>query len=182
MASPSPYMYHVEDESLFAMDKVIEITCDEALCIRWSMSMGLIDKEKLWPQCHGPMRLASTRKRLRGCRHQAAELAGASERTAYEYFAYCRSTCLKELLRAKIGGDGEVVEISDTSLAKKRKYNRGRHYEEFWLFGGVERGTGRWFGRIVYNKRTKETPLPIMKRFIKPRTHIMSDMFATYVR
>ncbi|ETL31410.1 hypothetical protein L916_15810, partial [Phytophthora nicotianae] len=66
-------------------------------------------------------------------------------------------------------------------LAKKRKYNRGKHYQEFWLFGGVERVTGRWFGRVVYDKRTKDTLLPIIKQFIKPRTKIMSDMFATYV-
>ncbi|KAE8910603.1 hypothetical protein PF005_g1515 [Phytophthora fragariae] len=44
MASPSSFMYHVEDESLIAMDKVMEITCDEALCITWCMSVGLIDK------------------------------------------------------------------------------------------------------------------------------------------
>ncbi|KAE9039475.1 hypothetical protein PR003_g2173 [Phytophthora rubi] len=83
----------------------------------------------------------------------AAEQASTSSRTAHEYFAYCRSTCSKELLKAdfKIGGDGQVVEIDETSLAKKRTYNRGRHYEGIWLFGGVERGTGPWFGRVVYD-------------------------------
>ncbi|ETL43693.1 hypothetical protein L916_05863 [Phytophthora nicotianae] len=30
MATPSPYQYHVDDASLFAIDKVMEITCDEA--------------------------------------------------------------------------------------------------------------------------------------------------------
>lgn len=61
------------------------------------------------------------------------------------------------------------VEIDETSFAKKRKYNRGRYYQAFWLFGGVERTTGRSFGRIVYDKRTKESFLPIIKKFIEPR-------------
>ncbi|OWZ10964.1 hypothetical protein PHMEG_00016087, partial [Phytophthora megakarya] len=51
-------------------------------------------------------------------------------------------------------------------------------YEEFWLFGGVKRGL---FGRMAYNKRSKATLLSIIKRSIKRRTHIMSDMFATCV-
>eukprot|EP00644_Phytophthora_capsici_P004824 jgi/Phyca11/12594/fgenesh1_pg.PHYCAscaffold_1_\ len=94
--------------------------------------------------------------------------------------ASCVTWCM-ELWKAefKIGGEGHIVEIDETSLAKKRKYNRGRVYQEYWLFGGVERGTGRWFGRIVYDKRAKETLLPIIKRFIKPRTKILSEMFAT---
>ncbi|EEY70516.1 uncharacterized protein PITG_23305 [Phytophthora infestans T30-4] len=89
---------------------------------------------------------------------QAMEMAEASERTVRDCYAYCRGTCSKELLKTelKIGGDGHIVEIDETSLAKKRKYNRGRHYQEYWLFGGVESGAGR-------------------------STKIMSDLFATYV-
>ncbi|KAJ8530380.1 hypothetical protein ON010_g14534 [Phytophthora cinnamomi] len=74
-----------------------------------------------------------------------------------------------------------LSKLNETSLAKKQKYHRGRRHEEFWRFGGVERGTGHWFGRVVYNTRTKATLLPLIKKFIKPRTLILSDMFATYV-
>lgn len=63
----------------------------------------------------------------------------------------------------RIGGEGHLVEIDETNLAKKQKYHRGRHYEEFCFFGGVERETGSWFGRVVYDKRTKETLLFIIK-------------------
>ncbi|KAG6587193.1 uncharacterized protein IUM83_02697 [Phytophthora cinnamomi] len=61
---------------------------------------------------------------------QASELADVCERTVRDWYAYCRSTCSKELLKAefKIGGEGHIVEIDATSLAKKRKYNRGRCY------------------------------------------------------
>ncbi|KAK1929632.1 putative transposase-like protein [Phytophthora citrophthora] len=112
----------------------------------------------------------------------AIEMAEVSECTVRDLYMSCRSTCSKELLQAdfKIGGEGRIVEIDETSLAKKRKCNGGRYYHKYWLFGGVERVSGRWFGRVVY-KRTKATLLPIIKWFIKPRTNIMSNMFATYV-
>ncbi|ETP35698.1 hypothetical protein F442_16217 [Phytophthora nicotianae P10297] len=224
--SPSPYQYHLSDKTLFAVTKVMEVTCDEETCARWCMEVELIDKIKLCPQCNGPMKPSLKRLRWRCYRRinhkegkevtrsmlsssffseakvglhravrlllawcmqlphdQAGKLADVCARTVHTWYAFCRSTCSKELLKAefKIGGDGHIVEIDETSLAKKRKYNRGKHYQEFWLFGGVERVTGRWFGRVVYDKRTKDTLLPIIKQFIKPRTKIMSDMFATYV-
>ncbi|ETO70930.1 hypothetical protein F444_12675 [Phytophthora nicotianae P1976] len=114
---------------------------------------------------------------------QAAHMAKVSENTASAWYAACRVLCSKDLLSGefKIGGEGHIVEIDETSLKKKSKYGRGRTYQEFWLFGGVDRTTGRWFGRIVYDKRTKATLLPIIKQFIRPRTRIHSDMFASYV-
>ncbi|ETP14255.1 hypothetical protein F441_10796 [Phytophthora nicotianae CJ01A1] len=202
--SPSPYQYHLSDETLFAVTKVMEVTCDEETCARWCMEVELIDKIKLCPQCNDPMKPSFKRLRwhcyrrinheegkevtrsmlsssffseakvglhravrllLAWCMQlphdQAGELADVCARTVHTWYAFCRSTCSKELLKAefKIGGDGHIVEIDETSLAKKR----------------------RWFGRVVYDKRTKDTLLPIIKQFIKPRTKIMSDMFATYL-
>ncbi|ETO58852.1 hypothetical protein, variant 7 [Phytophthora nicotianae P1976] len=74
-----------------------------------------------------------------------------------------------------------TVEIDQTSLAKKRMYNRGCCCQECWLFGGIERRTGFTVGRIVYDKRTKQAVLPIITTFIKSRTKIMSDIVTTYV-
>ncbi|ETI50234.1 hypothetical protein PPTG_20906, partial [Phytophthora nicotianae INRA-310] len=67
---PSPYQYHVDDTSLFAIDKVMEDTCDEARCVDWCMQVGLIDKEKTCPPCTLPMRLSLVRKRWRCCRRK----------------------------------------------------------------------------------------------------------------
>ncbi|EGZ27725.1 hypothetical protein PHYSODRAFT_261596 [Phytophthora sojae] len=203
MSTASPYQYHLDDESLFAMDTVLKVTSEQALCVEWCIVVGLIDREKCCPKCQLLMRRAPTRKRWRCCRRtQHADGKEASRGLLTDSFfnesklQLCSTVRLllgwamrlpqeqaaewAELLRSefKIGGDGMVVEIDETSLSKKRKYNQGRHYEEFWLFGGVDRGTGRWFGRVV---RTKAMLLPIIKRFIEHRTHIMSDMFATYV-
>ncbi|ETL84672.1 hypothetical protein L917_15605, partial [Phytophthora nicotianae] len=35
--SPSPYQYHLSDKTLFAVTKVMEVTCDEETCARWCM-------------------------------------------------------------------------------------------------------------------------------------------------
>ncbi|ETL91566.1 hypothetical protein L917_09894 [Phytophthora nicotianae] len=89
---------------------------------------------------------------------QAAHMAEVSENTVSERYAAWQ-----------IGGEGHIVETNETSLKKKSTYGRGRHYKEFWLFGGVDRTTGQWLGRIVFHKRTKATLLSIIKHFIKPR-------------
>eukprot|EP00644_Phytophthora_capsici_P013634 jgi/Phyca11/549627/estExt2_Genewise1Plus.C_PHYCAscaffold_330170 len=96
---------------------------------------------------------------MRAPQPQAAHMAKVSENTVSAWNAACRVLCSKELLvqgKFAIGGEGYIVEIDETSLKKKSKYGRGRTYQEFWLFGGVGRTTGRW-------------------------TRIHSDMFASYV-
>ncbi|KAH9136670.1 hypothetical protein AeRB84_018301, partial [Aphanomyces euteiches] len=95
----------------------------------------------------------------------------------------CRDICSDELVKcnAMVGGEGCIVEIDETSIKKKSKYNPGRHYDDCWLFGGVDRATGKWFGRLVFNDRSKETLSTIIKQHIKPGTLIISDKFSSYV-
>ncbi|KAL3657973.1 hypothetical protein V7S43_017022 [Phytophthora oleae] len=105
----TPFQYHQCDESAFTVGRVMEVTCDEAACALWCMEVGLIDKAKLCPLCNSSMKLSFARKRWRCCR-RAQHAEG------------------KKIL---IGGDGHIVAIDETSLAKKRKYNRGRYYQEY---------------------------------------------------
>ncbi|KAJ8930186.1 hypothetical protein NQ314_017050 [Rhamnusium bicolor] len=43
-----------------------------------------------------------------------------------------------------IGGEGKIVEIDETKIGK-RKYNKGRYLEGQWVFGGIERGSRKFF-------------------------------------
>ncbi|KAF0775928.1 hypothetical protein AaE_000370, partial [Aphanomyces astaci] len=74
-----------------------------------------------------------------------------------------------------------VLEIDETSLKKKSKYNRGTRHPECWLFGGVDRATKKWFGVLTYEDRTKPVLSALIGKHIRPGTLIMSDKFGSYV-
>jgi transposase-like protein len=48
-----------------------------------------------------------------------------------------------------------------------------------WVFGGVERGTGKCFLVVVQN-RTPSTLLEVIKEWILPETTIISDCWKAY--
>ncbi|ETP36925.1 hypothetical protein F442_15225 [Phytophthora nicotianae P10297] len=191
--------YNLQQLRHFDFSAVMEATTDESKAVAWAMEVGLLERSMLCPQCAQPMRLNAPKRYWRCCRKtrhadgkqeqfsifvnswfskmklelsqalrlmfawcirtpqpQAAHMAKVSENTASAWYAACRVLCSKELL----SGEFKI---------------------KFWLLGGVDITTGRWFGRVVYDKRTKATLLPIIKKFIRPRTRIHSDMFASYV-
>jgi transposase-like protein len=61
----------------------------------------------------------------------------------------------------------------------KGKYNRGKRLDGQWVFGGVERGTGKSFYVPVEN-RSRDTLLPLIRRYILPGTTIISDCWRAY--
>jgi transposase-like protein len=77
-----------------------------------------------------------------------------------------------------IGGEGKTVEIDETVITK-RKYQKGRKIKETWLFGGIERGSGKFFIVQVKN-RGKSELLTAIKQHILPGTAIFSDEWASY--
>ena len=56
----------------------------------------------------------------------------------------------------QLRGRGKTVEIDESMFGHKRKYNRGRVSEGAWVFGMVERGSGRALTFRVPD-RTRET-------------------------
>ena len=66
----------------------------------------------------------------------------------------------------KIGGPGKVVEIDEAKFGK-RKYNRGRLIEGRWVLGGIERGTGRMFLKIVLGCVTGYQVIRVIRIFAK---------------
>ena len=89
----------------------------------------------------------------------------------------------KAAFKRELGGfhdDGTpiVVEI-DESKFFRRKYNRGMWRPGHWVFGAIERHTGRCCLVEVPDRR-KETLTPIIERWILPGTRIISDGWASY--
>ena len=93
-----------------------------------------------------------------------------------------RDICSLKILRGnlKLGGRGKTIEIDESMFGHKRKYNRGRVGRGTWVFGMVERGTGRALAFRVPN-RTRETLVTgLVQKFVEPGTTIISDKFSPY--
>ena len=109
---------------------------------------------------------------------------GVSENVLVDYFHFCREVCCLSLSsdnKRLIGGTNCTVEI-DESKFFKRKYNKGRvtvDQKNGWVFGGICRESGELFMEIVPD-RTTDTLYPIIQRYIKPGTRIISDEWRAY--
>ena len=83
-----------------------------------------------------------------------------------------------------IGGQGVVVEIDETHLTSKAKYNVGRDVvrEHMWAFGGIERYTGRRFCVSLGLGGSRNMPNlePLIIKHIKKGSIIMSDCWGAY--
>jgi len=77
-----------------------------------------------------------------------------------------------------IGGVGSIVEIDESKFGR-RKYHRGHHVEGQWVFGGIDRQTGKVF-LVPVEKRDQETLIPLIKTWILPHSTIISDCWKAY--
>jgi len=100
--------------------------------------------------------------------------------TACDWTRFCREVVLDfiENKSEMIGGVGKEVEIDESKFGK-RKYHRGHFVKGQWVFGGVERGTGRTF-LVAVHDRSAETLLGIIKQWVLPGTTLISDCWAAY--
>jgi hypothetical protein len=60
-----------------------------------------------------------------------------------------------------MGGERKAVEIVESKF-RKRKYHWGHYVKGRWVFGGVERGTGRTF-LVIVRDRSAETLISFIK-------------------
>lgn len=77
---------------------------------------------------------------------EIAENLGISSTAATNWGSWCYKVVLNGVMseRVKLGGPGRTVEIDESKFGK-RKYHRGHKVEGQWVFGGIERETGRVF-------------------------------------
>ncbi|KAK1944947.1 hypothetical protein P3T76_003480 [Phytophthora citrophthora] len=105
----------------------------------------------------------------------AIEMAEVSERTVTEWYMFCRSTCSKEFLKADFKffyvslHYKLAVKYISSKLMRPASQRNVSTTEDVTIksIGSLEKLNE--FRVNVYDKRTKATLLPIIKRFIKPR-------------
>lgn len=78
-------------------------------------------------------------------------------------------------------GNESIVEIDETLIAKKRKYNKGREVNAQWLFGAIEREGGHLFLKTVDNRDAK-TLGNLIKDHINENATVYSDQWAAYIK
>ncbi|XP_064463021.1 uncharacterized protein LOC135373901 isoform X3 [Ornithodoros turicata] len=115
------------------------------------------------------------------------------DRTIVRWLSLCRSVVSAAVQRqvaaeGRIGGRGKIVEV-DLSLFDKWKHHRGRARNGQWVLGMVEREAGpnakREGGKLravvcPNNKRDKATLIPLIKRYVKRGTTIITDSWGGY--
>lgn len=109
-------------------------------------------------------------------------LTGLSLRTVVTTLEKLRNVCSWKILNGniKLGGRGKTVEIDESMFGAKRKYNRGRVSEGTWVFGMVERCTGRSLAFRVPNRSRETLVTRLVREFVEPGTVIISDKFSPY--
>lgn len=101
-------------------------------------------------------------------------LDNVSDHTLVDWASFCTEVTFDAMVHnaEPWGGNGRTVEIDELKFGK-RKYNRGHSVEGKWVFGGVERETGRCF-MLPVDSRGKDVLLRIIKHYILPETTIIS--------
>ena len=115
---------------------------------------------------------------------QCSHETGVSQHSLVDWYNFCRDICfdkLSDIHFDSIGGPGVVVEIDESKFGK-RKYNTGKRVDGVWVFGGIERDNKKNCFFVVVNKRDSRTLLPLIRRYIKPGSTIVSDCWKAYDR
>ena len=67
----------------------------------------------------------------------------------------------------------------DESKFGRKRFWRGHRVDGCWVFGGVERESGRVFMEVV-EKRDADTLIPLLEKWIKKRSTVVSDCWKAY--
>ena len=103
--------------------------------------------------------------------------------TIARWFEYFREIVLEKCLSSglehggMVGGPGVVVQIDEAQIGR-RKYNRGRVYEDTWVFGAIDD-----HGKLrleICDKRNKVTLHSLVQKHVHPGSVIHSDSWKAY--
>jgi len=79
-----------------------------------------------------------------------------------------------DLVNKEIGGEGQVIEIGECCLAK-RKYNRRRKRNNIWVFGAIDLNYKSLVLLKCVGNRTQKTLLNIISNKIQSTSIIIND-------
>ena len=124
-------------------------------------------------------------------RSKVARCLPVTSGTVCAYFKRFREICMAEemdrMRSFQLGGKGVIVEMDESKFGK-RKYNKGHRVEGNWVWGCVERivdpntreARAGKVVMVVVTKRDIATLKPLILRFIKPGSYIISDCYSSY--
>jgi hypothetical protein len=105
---------------------------------------------------------------------QVRQKTGLSGRTVTDWLKYCRQLVTQVVMANEgdvtIGGEGARVQIDESKFGKRKKTKNGRGHrvDGAWVFGGVEKGAGKWGNNryfcVVVEDRLAATLLPLIAR------------------
>jgi transposase-like protein len=100
--------------------------------------------------------------------------------TIADWGEFCREAMLVYLegCSERIGGHNKTVEIDESKFGRS-KYHRGHPVKGQWVFGGVERESGKTF-LVPVPDRTADTLMGVLTAWVEPGTNIISDCWAAY--
>lgn len=109
-----------------------------------------------------------------------------SESTVVDWSNFCREVCkawverqqFHEIGGIKENGEPIIVEIDETKYYH-RKSHTGRWRAGHWVFGAIERDSGRCFLAEIPN-RNAQTLLALIEEHVLPGSHVMSDELPAY--
>lgn len=103
--------------------------------------------------------------------------------TISRWFGYFREVILEHCMASgldhgqKVGGPGIVVQIDEAQIGR-RKYNRGRVYQDTWVFGAIdEQGNLRM---EICDRRDKVTLHKLVQKHVARGSVIHSDSWRAY--
>ncbi|XP_047526406.1 uncharacterized protein LOC125063808 [Pieris napi] len=112
-------------------------------------------------------------------------LKSLSRVTICDWYSYCRETIViyqmdKTQAVGKIGGPGKIVQIDESKFGK-RKYNRGRHIEGYWVLGMIEDKSEDLRLEVCPNNiRSADILLPLIQKHVEVGTIIHTDFWKAY--
>jgi hypothetical protein len=107
--------------------------------------------------------------------HQIENELNLRDHTVADWGVFYKETMLEFLEDGskKIDGPNKIVQIDDSKIGRP-KYNRRQPLQDQWVFGGVERGSGRTF-LVPLRDRTADTLTALIRVWFEPGTSAITD-------